>query len=94
MTGCSSSTSPSQPILIEQCKAVASENVQGVDKADLEKPSTPILYTEEQLAKGVSRSEVVSNQTANNALWDKDRQKLLSLQEYVRTLQDSGIISK
>ena len=42
-------------------------------------PSTPILYTEKQLANGVSRSEVVNNQTSNNVLWDQDRSKLIAL---------------
>jgi len=52
------------------------------------------VYTKSQIAKGVSRSEVVDNQTANNALWEKDRQKLIALQAYIKTLQDAGIISK
>lgn len=56
-------------------------------------PSTPILYTEKQLASGVSRSEVVNNQTSNNVLWDQDRSKLIALQDYIKTLQAKGIIS-
>lgn len=60
----------------------------------MEKPADPVLYTEAQLAKGVSRSEVVNNQTSNNALWEQDRAKLIILQDYIKILQDKGIISK
>lgn len=59
----------------------------------MSQPSTPILYTKKQLTSGVSRSEVVDNQTSNNALWDQDRSKLIALQDYIKTLQAKGIIS-
>ena len=93
ITGCSSSTTASQPILLDQCKAVATEQIKAPEAADMAQPSTPILYTEKQLANGVSRSEVVNNQTSNNVLWDQDRSKLIALQDYIKTLQAKGIIS-
>lgn len=79
--------------MLDQCKAVATEQIKAPDADDMGQPSTPILYTEKQLANGVSRSEVVENQSANNVLWEKDRIKLNSLQEYIKTLQAKGIIS-
>lgn len=94
ITGCTSSTNHSQPILIDQCKPIAKESIASPDNSNLEAPTTPVVYTKSQIAKGVSRSEVVDNQTANNALWEKDRQKLIALQAYIKTLQDVGIISK
>jgi len=94
MTGCASSTTASQPILIDQCKAVATEQIKAPDAVDMEKPSNPIPYTDTQIAKGVSRSEVVNNQSANNILWSEDRAKLNNLQSYIKTLQDSETISK
>lgn len=93
MTGCASSTTASQPLLIEQCKAVATQQIKAPDSVSMEKPSTPVLYTPNQIKKGVTRSEVVDNQTLNNALWEKDRIKLISLQNYIKTLQSEGIIS-
>lgn len=93
ITGCSSSTTASQPILVDQCKAIATEQIKAPEAADMVQPSTPILYTENQLANGVSRSEVVDNQSSNNALWDQDRSKLIALQDYIKTLQAKGIIS-
>lgn len=93
MTGCSSSTTASRPVLIDECKAVATEQVKAPDAIDMELPSNPIPYTQKQVQSGVSRSEVVDNQTANNALWEKDRAKLTALQDYIKTLQGKGIIS-
>jgi hypothetical protein len=60
----------------------------------MDNPSHPIPYTTKQIERGVSRSEVVDNQASNNVLWSKDRAKLTSLQNYIRTLQEKGIISK
>lgn len=94
MTGCTSSTNHSQPVLIDECKAIAKDEIASPDKSNLESPETPVVYTQTQITKGVSRSEVVDNQTKNNALWEKDRQKLMALQAYIKTLQDAGIISK
>lgn len=94
ITGCTSSTNHSQPILIDQCKAIAKETIASPNQSNLQAPETPVVYTQTQVAKGVSRSEVVENQTRNNALWEKDRQKLVALQVYIKTLQDAGIISK
>lgn len=78
---------------MDQCKAVATEQIKAPEAADMSQPSTPILYTKKQLTSGVSRSEVVDNQTSNNALWDQDRSKLIALQDYIKTLQAKGIIS-
>ncbi|QHR65010.1 hypothetical protein JR326_gp265 [Escherichia phage ukendt] len=93
MTGCSSSTKVS-PVLIDECKAVAIEKVKGPDSDLMDKVSTPVPYTKNQIAKGVSRSEVVNNQTQNNALWEQDRRKVLGLQAYIKTLQEKGIIAE
>lgn len=59
----------------------------------MEQPSNPIPYTQKQVERGVSRSEVVDNQASNNVLWGKDRAKLIALQDYIKTLQGKGIIS-
>lgn len=59
----------------------------------MEDPSTPIPYTDEQVERGVTRSEVVNNQAANNILWTKDRVKLYNLQNYIKTLMINDIIS-
>lgn len=79
--------------MIDQCKAVATEQIKAPDSIDMETPSNPIPYTQNQVERGVSRSEVVDNQTANNALWEQDRAKLMALQDYIKTLQGKGIIS-
>lgn len=93
MMGCSSSTKVS-PALIEECKAVATQEVKAPDSDLMDGVSTPVPYTKEQVAKGVNRSEVVNNQTENNALWEQDRRKASGLQAYIKTLQDKGIIAK
>lgn len=93
-TGCGSLTKVSQPVLIEQCKAVAKELPEKPNDNDMLDPNMPVRYTQEQVAKGVSRTEVVDNQSTNNILWAKDRIKLKNLQEYIRVLQQGGIISK
>lgn len=80
-------------MLVDQCKAIATEQIKSPQASDMEQPSTPIIYTEKQLANGVSRSEVVNNQTSNNILWSQDRNKLLSLQAFIRILQQQGVIS-
>lgn len=91
--GCASSTKVS-PIVNEQCKVVAKDNVVSPDQSDLDSISTPILYTDSQIKNGVSVSDVVKNQTLNNALWEKDRARLKTLQEYIKLLKDKNIISK
>ena len=91
--GCASSTKVS-PIVTEQCKVVATEVITSPDQSDLDTISTPILYTESQIKNGVSVSDVVKNQAANNALWEEDRSKLKNLQEYIKILKDKNIISK
>lgn len=93
MMGCSSSTNPS-PLLIDECKAVAKDPVQKPDDSLMEDLSDPIPYTNEQIRKGTSRSEVVDNQSGNNILWGEDRNKVTGLQNYIKKLQEQGIISK
>lgn len=93
MTGCTSSTKAS-PILIDECKAVAVQEVRGPDSSLMEGVSEPVPYTNQQIAKGVSRSEVVDNGTTNNVLWSQDRNKVIGLQNYIKALQEKGIISK
>lgn len=93
LTGCASSTTPS-PIVTDQCKVVATEQVKGPDSTLMQSKSTPIKYTDSQLKNGVSRSEIVSNQSANNKLWASDQIKIVGLQAYIKSLQDSNIIGK
>lgn len=64
------------------------------DAADMLPANDPVHYTDKQVANGVNRSEVVTNQTKNNALWEQDRLKLSGLQAYIKTLQEKGIIAK
>lgn len=93
MTGCSLSTNHS-PLLIEECKAVAKDPVQRPDDSLMSSLSDPVPYTREQIQKGTSRSEVVDNQTENNLLWGDDRNKAKGLQDYIKKLQEQGIIAK
>lgn len=93
MTGCASSTIPS-PIVTDQCKVVAAQPV-SPPSADLKLPkSTPIKYTNNQIKNGITRSEIVANQSANNKLWAIDRVKLDGLQKYIQKLQDANVIGK
>lgn len=93
LTGCASSTTPS-PIVTDQCKVVAAAPV-SPPNSNLKLPkSTPIKYTASQLKNGVSRSEIVANQSANNKLWAQDRLKLDGLQAYIQKLQDANVIGK
>lgn len=73
---------------------MAREPIKAPDSDLMSEMSTPVPYTDQQLLKGISRSEVVDNQTENNSLWDEDRYKLQGLQKYIRTLQSRGIISE
>lgn len=91
--GCASSTKVS-PIVTEQCKVVATEDIKSPDQSDLDTISTPILYTDSQIRHGVSVSDVVKNQTLNNALWENDRNRLKTLQDYIKLLKNKNIISK
>lgn len=94
ITGCSSSTKASQPVLIDQCKAEPTKEVKAPDDSLMNGMENPVTYTDEQLRKGTSKAEVVDNQSANNLLWANDRNKLKGLQDYIRQLQAGGIISK
>ena len=92
--GCGSSTKVSRPILIDECKATAKQDIKSPDSMDLNNISTPVPYTDSQIKKGVTRTEVVNNQTSNNILWEQDRNRLINLQNYIKTLQEKGVISK
>ncbi len=82
------------PIVIDQCKVVATAPVSGPPDSLMEAKSTPVKYTDSQIKNGVSTSEVVANQSDNNKLWAEDRTKVDGLQEYVHTLQEKGIVAK
>jgi len=82
------------PIVIDQCKVVATAPVSGPSASLMEAKSIPVRYTASQIKNGANTSEVVANQSENNKLWANDRAKVDGLQEYVHTLQDKGIVAK
>lgn len=93
VTGCASSMKAS-PLVIDQCKVVATAPVAGPPDKLMQPKSIPIKYTDSQLKNGATPGEVVANQTDNNKLWADDRVKVDGLQEYVHTLQEKGIVAK
>lgn len=94
ITGCGSSTTVSPPLLIDECKVVPKDLPAGPDDRDMSPLSTPVRYTPDQIKSGVNRQEEAANRVQNNNLWEEDRTKAASLQKYILTLQDKGIIAK
>lgn len=86
MTGCASSmkVSPSD------CKVVATQQISPPPDYTMEALSTPVLYP----SGGVTKLDIITITSKNNAMWQEDRTKTEGLQQYIKQLQDKQIIGK
>ena len=89
-TGCTSLTKASPAISSDTCKVVATQSISPPPDYTLEALSTPIKYS----TGDVSKLDIITNQSKNNALWQEDRTKLTALQSYIKKLQQDGQIGK
>lgn len=75
-----------------ECKVESSVRVQSVDEHALEKSKEPLKFSDSQL-KGIDNATAIKLISKNNSeIWQEDRNKLKTLQDYVILLQESGII--
>ena len=95
MTGCASYKIPSPKVSVsDQCKVVAKDLPAAPDSSELISPEKYEKFTDSQISNGVTGPELVSVIEKNNEISQTNLNNLVSLQIYIKTLQQNGVISK